>query len=573
MKKKIKELEIKRVRDKNGLYTGSLKKLNEKGKETGYIVQDFLEQKSTLEKNLSKEEAKNNLIEADKNAKNQAEKAQVKRIFAAQKTIFSIRDGMSKYKCNSDKIRMEKKKEYLTIADPYLKQHSNEVSKEFSDILNALDEYAKMDVTVVNGMIQTDLSGSMPQYSEAAYKDEEEKLKNALALIEQRLKSIPENETSEAKKHERTVLLGIQNSFVTLMKGGLKVPKGQDIVIEDNKFVDIEIDDVKNEITKTEDLKMKDRRNEPLFTHEPCANDLAQGGVGDCYLLATIAAIVDKDPEYIKNMMVDNGNGSVTVRLYGPQGVKYFTVTKSTAEDTTNKYKRGGDIYVQGALWVKMLQKAVMASGFIDDYNLEYIEKSKAEGRMVNAKYHEDRHNICEKLKQQNKISYEAYSGGRNDVAAQILLGEKAKKVDFDGSFKFSGQLKEGTMTYGKKQREFLALVSNLEKTDSKYSLTVSSEGAFSSGEKTGLKEGPEARGVYNHHVYTVMGARSIDNKQFIVLRNPWGAAVNDYYYNEKTGAVSGMLDESTTSGGYLFMPVDTFFKMFGSYVKNVFKA
>ena len=145
--------------------------------------------------------------------------------------------------------------------------------------------------------------------------------------------------------------------------------------------------------------------------------------------------------------------------------------------------------------------------------------------------------------------------------------------MDFDGSFKFSGQLKEGTMTYGKKQREFLALVSNLEKTDSKYSLTVSSEGAFSSGEKTGLKEGPEARGVYNHHVYTVMGARSIDNKQFIVLRNPWGAAVNDYYYNEKTGAVSGMLDESTTSGGYLFMPVDTFFKMFGSYVKNVFKA
>ena len=570
-KEKLKDLQIIKVRDRAGLYNNSLKTMSEQGKDTGYIVQEFLEKKAFFEKNITKEEASKKIKEASAKAKNKAEKDQVQRVFNAQKKIFVIRERMSKYKCNSDKNRMQKKKEYLNIAKPYMDK--KEVSKEFDEILKALGEYAQMDVTVVNGMIQTDLSQFMPKYREDSYKEEEGKLGEILNLIEERLNKIPENTEKEVEKLEKNALLGIKNHFAVLMKGKLQVPKGKDIVIEDDRFVDIKIDEVNNVITETKELTMKNRTNEPLFTHEPCANDIAQGGVGDCYLLSTIAAIVDKNPEYIKNMMVDNGNGTVTVRLYGPEGEKYFTVTKSTAEDKNVKHERGGDLYVQGALWVKMLQKAVMASGFIDDYNVKYIEESKAKNRILNAKYHEDKHNICDALKQQNKISYEAYSGGQNYVAAQILLGTKAERVYFDGSFSFSGQLKEGTMKYGDKQKAFLTLVNNLDQKGANYSLTVSTDGAFSSGEKTGLKERPEARGVFNHHVYTVMGSQMIDGKQFIVLRNPWGSAINDFYYNEKTGAVSGMLDESTTSGGYVFMPINTFFKMFVSYAKNDFKS
>jgi len=42
-------------------------------------------------------------------------------------------------------------------------------------------------------------------------------------------------------------------------------------------------------------------------------NDIKQGFVGDCFLLGSLAAVARQDPQRIRDMVVDNGNGTYTV--------------------------------------------------------------------------------------------------------------------------------------------------------------------------------------------------------------------------------------------------------------------
>ncbi len=59
-----------------------------------------------------------------------------------------------------------------------------------------------------------------------------------------------------------------------------------------------------------------DKRDTPLFSHEPTVNDLKQRMVSNCYMVSSVATLCELSPDYIKNMMKDNGDGTVTVRLY-----------------------------------------------------------------------------------------------------------------------------------------------------------------------------------------------------------------------------------------------------------------
>ncbi len=49
-------------------------------------------------------------------------------------------------------------------------------------------------------------------------------------------------------------------------------------------------------------------------------NDVTQGGLGDCYLIATMASIADQNPDLIKSAVRDNGDGTYTVTLYEKKG-------------------------------------------------------------------------------------------------------------------------------------------------------------------------------------------------------------------------------------------------------------
>jgi hypothetical protein len=101
----------------------------------------------------------------------------------------------------------------------------------------------------------------------------------------------------------------------------------------------------------------------PLFPEgEPSVKSIKQGLLGDCWLLAGLAALVNKDPAFVKGMMTDNGT-SVTVRLYGDKGPEYFKVSKDVPKVNVptgvGDETRSADAFGQGALWVQVLEKAV----------------------------------------------------------------------------------------------------------------------------------------------------------------------------------------------------------------------
>ena len=66
--------------------------------------------------------------------------------------------------------------------------------------------------------------------------------------------------------------------------------------------------------------------NGSLFTTTPSHNDEFQGELGDCYFISSLGMIADNNPQAIKNMFIDNGDGTFTVRFYGGQyGASYGT--------------------------------------------------------------------------------------------------------------------------------------------------------------------------------------------------------------------------------------------------------
>jgi len=92
--------------------------------------------------------------------------------------------------------------------------------------------------------------------------------------------------------------------------------------------------------------------------------DIQQGDVGDCYLLAMLAAVARAHPERIAQMVRANGDGSFTVTLYPdgePEQVEVDNVFWVNSYGTP-AYAQYGDMRTTGArndeLWVMVIEAA-----------------------------------------------------------------------------------------------------------------------------------------------------------------------------------------------------------------------
>lgn len=86
--------------------------------------------------------------------------------------------------------------------------------------------------------------------------------------------------------------------------------------------------------------------------------DIEQGYVADCYLCAALGSIALHNPEYIENMITDNGNGTYTVSFGGELG-------DVTVDDDFPINQDGNVVYAQTTgdgttpeLWVAIIEKA-----------------------------------------------------------------------------------------------------------------------------------------------------------------------------------------------------------------------
>jgi hypothetical protein len=118
-----------------------------------------------------------------------------------------------------------------------------------------------------------------------------------------------------------------------------------------------------------------------LFVGGPAYNDTYQGYLGDCYFLASLGTVAKSSPDAIQNMILDNGDGTWTVRFYagtfrdsflgnstwehGYQGTAtadYVTVDRLLPTDSYGRliFANKGDSYTDASneLWIPLLEKA-----------------------------------------------------------------------------------------------------------------------------------------------------------------------------------------------------------------------
>jgi hypothetical protein len=99
-------------------------------------------------------------------------------------------------------------------------------------------------------------------------------------------------------------------------------------------------------------------------TNAISVNDIHQGAYGDCFLLSSIGEIAQNNPNFIKNMIHDNGNGTQTVTLHNLAARDFLGTCTVIVNDVFDKYsvnyEAGEDVVGnQKEIWPQVIEKAV----------------------------------------------------------------------------------------------------------------------------------------------------------------------------------------------------------------------
>jgi len=205
------------------------------------------------------------------------------------------------------------------------------------------------------------------------------------------------------------------------------------------------------------------------FSIDP--NDVFQGALGDCYLMAALAAVAKTDPLKIANMVRDNQNGTYTVTFH---------------LDRMLSSVRGREV-----------RDVVVKPEFI--YNGAAPMYAKEGDRDANSGKVELWVMLVEKAWAQIKGSYKAIEGGDPGEAMAMITGEESD------SFTPADEADGGLERIGKALTDRHPVTAYTGKRDdwTKEQAAIAAE-----------------RVIYGHHAYTVMSTAG----GTFELRNPWGS-------------------------------------------------
>ncbi len=90
---------------------------------------------------------------------------------------------------------------------------------------------------------------------------------------------------------------------------------------------------------------------------------MKQGQLGDCYFIASLGSIADRNPTAVSNMFIDNGDNTFTVRFYASAGIAdYVTVNRQlpTFSNSVLAYSGMGSPVndASNTLWIALAEKA-----------------------------------------------------------------------------------------------------------------------------------------------------------------------------------------------------------------------
>ena len=208
-----------------------------------------------------------------------------------------------------------------------------------------------------------------------------------------------------------------------------------------------------------------DVANEKMFIDGVSVGDVDQGHLGDCYFVAALASVAYAQPKLLENAITERPDGSLSVRLYHRASDGHYETDDVTVDKLVPVSGTGRPSFahgqVAGQMWPAWIQKAYAAHSSLENGKGTYDQIGK---------------------------------GGFPSSAFEALTGKPARDLYVDPS-----------------------LSSNLYAPIEQALLGQHPVVAFTP------QKLPEGAPVHESHTYSILGIRTVEGKQMIKVRNPWG--------------------------------------------------
>jgi hypothetical protein len=236
----------------------------------------------------------------------------------------------------------------------------------------------------------------------------------------------------------------------------------------------------------------------PLYgsSGTPSYLDVNQGYLGDCYFLSSLGEVALKDPQEIKNMITNNGNGTYSVRFFVNGKADYVTVNEKLP------------VFGGGYHWANG-STMEFANGKTDNW-VALIEKAYAQlNAQTNAPHGMQLHSASD--------SYQGISEGNGSALKMVT-----------------------------DQSEAATYLSSSTSSSMLASILSSMASNFSSGEEVLLQTPAASKGnLVGDHFFMVTGANAATDT--VTLRNPWGSAYSGSLAMTFTESIQQLASDNTT--------------------------
>lgn len=271
------------------------------------------------------------------------------------------------------------------------------------------------------------------------------------------------------------------------------------------------------------DENSKNALSRELFPEgSPKPEDVQQRNLGLCYFFAVLSTVAEKEPELIKNNLVEDGHGNVIVKFFNPSnGSPYYVKVQKTVPQVPDSFK----FVWNDCLWVQMYLKAFVASGF-----------SGIRGYIIDGF---------------GKKNYRYAEGGCMDLVMRMITGKNT-------------EIKNALSVWMSNKEK---LYKKIEKSLAESCYVTCDFSAHLNIIKF-LYGAVSNEGLVRMHAYSIERVyEDKDGQKWIVVRNPWGQFVSTY---DKNG--ERILSPSDDNNkGYSVLKFEDFLSMCGkiNFCKN----
>lgn len=370
---------------------------------------------------------------------------------------------------------------------------------------------------------------------EVGYTEERKRLQKAIAAVNAALEKTDNLQAVH-------LLNNMKDYFAQMTNGTLQIPATAQIIDCSNKELKETGGDgggsTRNAMIRGA-MRWSNQKDTPLFSHEPVTNDLKQRLVSNCYMVASTCGLVNLNPAVLKECIKDNGDGTVTVRLYENEPVK----KEKTAEQKPTEGGLGDD--PEGPDDFEFIDMDE-----IEQYELRpvYVKVSKeipriagADALSAGALWMQMIEKACAYLGRNRRTGYQSLWYGEGGSFLERLLGIPRELVNKDTP-EDQDALFDGICHASENQIVYHA-------------------GTYNEKKAAG---GNDTDGLNTGHAYAVLGGKVENGQKYVLLRNPYSTHSLQYKEDnvrETTGSLLSVSSDETY--GQFYMKFEEFVRDF----------